>query len=255
MAPTVAKHGTSAASVHRFVRGVSSRRVHSTRSLRRFFASSQRTKSARPSRTAAIRPARPSPCHCGKGTSSGRRDRSSHSLSISSSFSATLNFSSDTSVLILISPCHKSQRYCTTPNEVKLAVAAQDSTAANSPLGGPRARGAEDHLTTPRNRWQSVSASPRLPPSVASTFPCRMCFACCGWPHKTRDGYVRFPCPRCQQFNTAVNPETNLGRCFRCGENYSPIDFLRSIRECDFQTAMEYRSVLLPPPPPKGTKV
>lgn len=90
---------------------------------------------------------------------------------------------------------------------------------------------------------------------IRNEIPMPKVFRVVDWPHKTRDGYVRFLCPRCQEFNTAVNPETNLGRCFRCEENYNPIDFLISIRECDFQTAIEYLSVLLPPPPPKGTEV
>ena len=70
------------------------------------------------------------------------------------------------------------------------------------------------------------------------------------WPHKSRDGFVRFLCPLCQEFNTAVNPATNLGRCFRCEENFNPIDFLMQARGYDFLTAVSYMSVLLPPPPP-----
>ncbi len=69
------------------------------------------------------------------------------------------------------------------------------------------------------------------------------------WPHKRRDGYVRFLCPQCQEFNTAVNPETNLGRCFRCERNFNPIDFVIEVHACDFRTAIAYLSPLLPPPP------
>jgi len=69
------------------------------------------------------------------------------------------------------------------------------------------------------------------------------------WPHKTRDGYVRFLCPLCQEFNTAVNPKTNLGRCFRCERNFNPIDFVIEVQACDFRTAIGYLSPLLPPPP------
>ena len=69
-------------------------------------------------------------------------------------------------------------------------------------------------------------------------------------PHKKRDGYVRFLCPFCQEFNTAVNPATNLGRCFRCEENFNPIDFLMQVRGYDFVAAVSYLSALLPPRPP-----
>jgi predicted RNA-binding Zn-ribbon protein involved in translation (DUF1610 family) len=35
-------------------------------------------------------------------------------------------------------------------------------------------------------------------------------------PNKISEGYFRFLCPNCGEFNTAVNPKTNLGRCFSC---------------------------------------
>jgi len=31
-------------------------------------------------------------------------------------------------------------------------------------------------------------------------------------PNKISEGYFRFLCPNCGEFNTAVNPKTNLGR-------------------------------------------
>ena len=73
------------------------------------------------------------------------------------------------------------------------------------------------------------------------------------WPHQKRDGYCRFLCPFCQEFNTAVNPATNLGRCFRCEENFNPIDFLMHVRGYDFVTAVSYLSAFLPPRPRSPT--
>ena len=35
-------------------------------------------------------------------------------------------------------------------------------------------------------------------------------------PTKISEDYLRFLCPLCSEFNTAVNPSTNLARCFRC---------------------------------------
>jgi hypothetical protein len=72
---------------------------HSSRSRKRRFASSQSTKLVRPSRTAAIRSASTSPCHCGEGTSSGRLERSSQRRSIRASFSEVLMCSMEKSVL------------------------------------------------------------------------------------------------------------------------------------------------------------
>ena len=67
------------------------------------------------------------------------------------------------------------------------------------------------------------------------------------WPHKKRDGYVRFLCPHCQEFDTSVNPKTNLGRCFHCERNFNPIDFLMVARGDDFSDAVSFLSPLLPP--------
>jgi DNA primase len=69
------------------------------------------------------------------------------------------------------------------------------------------------------------------------------------WPHKKRDGYVRFLCPHCQEFNTAVNPRTNLGRCFRCERNFNPIDFVIEVRGDDFADAVTCLSAMLPRSP------
>jgi DNA primase len=74
------------------------------------------------------------------------------------------------------------------------------------------------------------------------------------WPHKRRDGFVRFLCPLCQEFDAAVNPATNLGRCFRCEQNFNPIDFLMQVRGYDFVQAVSYLSAMLstPPRPPRA---
>ncbi len=41
---------------------------------------------------------------------------------------------------------------------------------------------------------------------------------------KIGEGWFRFLCPICGEFDTAVNPRTNLARCFRCEKNFNPID-------------------------------
>lgn len=60
------------------------------------------------------------------------------------------------------------------------------------------------------------------------------------WPHKRRDGRFCFVCPKCGETLTAVNPRTNLARCFACEENFNPIDLTMLIRECDFVEAVHY---------------
>ena len=59
-------------------------------------------------------------------------------------------------------------------------------------------------------------------------------------PSKISDGYFRFLCPRCTEFNTATNPRTNLARCFRCGESFNPIDFVMIAKRWNFTDAVEF---------------
>lgn len=58
-------------------------------------------------------------------------------------------------------------------------------------------------------------------------------------PHKHSEGYLRFLCPLCSEFNTAVNPATNLARCFRCERNFNPIDLVIVVEHCDFLEAVD----------------
>ena len=61
-----------------------------------------------------------------------------------------------------------------------------------------------------------------------------------GIPWKLTDGYYfRFLCPVCNEFNTATNPRTNLGRCFRCSENFNPIDIVMTAERVSFLDAVQ----------------
>ncbi len=66
------------------------------------------------------------------------------------------------------------------------------------------------------------------------------------WPHKQRDGRFCFLCPRCSEFLTAVNPRTNLARCFHCETNFNPIDLVMWIKSCDFVVAVHFLEAQLP---------
>ncbi len=59
-------------------------------------------------------------------------------------------------------------------------------------------------------------------------------------PSRVAQGYFRFLCPLCKQFNTAVKPETNLARCFRCEENFNTIDLVMTIRKLDFVESVRF---------------
>ena len=69
------------------------------------------------------------------------------------------------------------------------------------------------------------------------------------WPGKRREGRFVFVCPRCGESLTAVNPRTNLGRCFRCGENFNAIDFVMLATGRDFVAAVEFLTNFLPARP------
>lgn len=59
-------------------------------------------------------------------------------------------------------------------------------------------------------------------------------------PSRVAQGYFRFLCPLCKQFNTAVKPDTNLARCFRCEENFNTIDLVMTIRNLDFPGSVRF---------------
>jgi DNA primase len=61
-------------------------------------------------------------------------------------------------------------------------------------------------------------------------------------PTKVADGDFRFRCPQCHEFNTAINPETNLARCFGCKENFNPIDMVMIVEGLPFRDAVEFLS-------------
>ena len=65
-------------------------------------------------------------------------------------------------------------------------------------------------------------------------------------PTKLSEGYCRFLCPLCREFNTATNPKTNLARCFRCQRNFNPIDLVMVVDQLSFLDAVAYLTPLLP---------
>lgn len=68
-------------------------------------------------------------------------------------------------------------------------------------------------------------------------------------PSKMIEGYFRFLCPVCQEFQTATNPNTNLARCFRCERNFNPIDLVMVVKGMRFVESVNYLKPLLPSSP------
>lgn len=60
---------------------------------------------------------------------------------------------------------------------------------------------------------------------------------------------TQFRCPLCQGFATAMNPRTNLARCFRCRRNFNTIELVIAERRVSFLDAVstiERLAVLAP---------
>jgi DNA primase len=66
-----------------------------------------------------------------------------------------------------------------------------------------------------------------------------------GIPAKISEGVFRFLCPLCNEFQTAVNPKTNLSRCFRCEKNFNTIDMVMICHNTDFIDSVRYLKTVL----------
>jgi DNA primase len=65
-------------------------------------------------------------------------------------------------------------------------------------------------------------------------------------PAKSSEGFLRFLCPFCSEFNSAINPKTNLARCFRCNKNFNPIDLVIADKGLPFRDAVQTLLPFLP---------
>jgi DNA primase len=64
-------------------------------------------------------------------------------------------------------------------------------------------------------------------------------------PSKITEGFFRFLCPLCNEFQTAVNPKTNMGRCFRCKKNFNSIDMVMTWQNTGFVESVKYLQKIL----------
>jgi hypothetical protein len=64
-------------------------------------------------------------------------------------------------------------------------------------------------------------------------------------PSKISDGIFHFLCPICNEFQTAINPNVNLARCFRCERNFNTIDLVIEVYGCRFQESVAFLKQLL----------
>jgi DNA primase len=66
-------------------------------------------------------------------------------------------------------------------------------------------------------------------------------------PSKIREGFFCFLCPICNEFQTAVNPNTNLARCFGCEKNFNTIDLVIAVKKCGFKDSVLFLKTLSMP--------
>ena len=67
-----------------------------------------------------------------------------------------------------------------------------------------------------------------------------------GWPWKQGESQMVFVCPLCMESKTSVNTKTNLARCFRCEQNWNPIDFTMEVGRMEFLEAVGYLEEMFP---------
>ena len=59
-------------------------------------------------------------------------------------------------------------------------------------------------------------------------------------PCKDVEGIFRFLCPKCGEFQTAINPGTNLSRCFRCAINFNSIEIVMVDKQVSFVESVKF---------------
>lgn len=53
-------------------------------------------------------------------------------------------------------------------------------------------------------------------------------------------GKLRFRCPLCREFNTSINTDHNLGRCFDCKKNFNPIELVMHQMQISFVQSVKW---------------
>jgi CHC2 zinc finger len=71
-------------------------------------------------------------------------------------------------------------------------------------------------------------------------------------PSKQSEGFFRFLCPLCNEFQTATNAATNLARCFLCERNFNAIDLVMIVKAMGFIESVKYLRPFLPEQAARG---
>ena len=59
-------------------------------------------------------------------------------------------------------------------------------------------------------------------------------------PVKYSEGFFRFLCPLCNEFQTSTMAKINLARCFRCEKNFNTIEMVMFVQKKDFVESVKF---------------
>ena len=65
-------------------------------------------------------------------------------------------------------------------------------------------------------------------------------------PARTRHGRIAFGCPICGDFDTAINAEHSLVRCFECRKNFNPIELVMHQLKIGFAESVKLLKKTMP---------
>lgn len=51
---------------------------------------------------------------------------------------------------------------------------------------------------------------------------------------------TKFKCPLCKNWDTGINKNANLARCFECQRNFNSIDLVITFHQCSFVQAVTF---------------
>lgn len=87
---------------------------------------------------------------------------------------------------------------------------------------------------------------PKTLHAIRNAIPIDKLIASLNLHHKHREGFLRFLCPSCSEMNSAINPRTNLARCFTCQRNFNTIELTMAANKVNFKQAVHALLPLLP---------
>ena len=74
-------------------------------------------------------------------------------------------------------------------------------------------------------------------------------------PTRSTNGRLSFACPVCGGFDTSINAEHNLARCFECQQNFNPIELVMHKRQTGFVDSVRWLKNRIEATPPQNIPI